>query len=71
MKEIEAKTENRYEYRKPQEKRKHMIAPDYSDVDSIVYWANEAAYTYGVSGIAIWSLGQEDVRLWDSMPDQI
>lgn len=37
----------------------------------IVYWANEAAYTYGVSGIAIWSLGQEDMRLWDSMPDQI
>ena len=31
----------------------------------------EAAYTYGVSGIAIWSLGQEDMRLWDSMPDQI
>ena len=28
MKEMEAKTENRYEYRKPQEKRKHMIAPD-------------------------------------------
>jgi len=43
----------------------------YSDVDSIVYWANEAAYTYGVSGIAIWSLGQEDMRLWDSMPNQI
>ena len=38
----------------------------YSDVDSIVYWANEAVYTYGVSGIAIWSLGQEDMRLWDS-----
>lgn len=37
----------------------------YSDVDSIVYWANEAAYTYGVSGIAIWSLGQEDMRLWE------
>ena len=43
----------------------------YSDVDSIVYWANEAVYTYGVSGIAIWSLGQEDMRLWDSMPNQI
>ena len=28
MKEMEAKTENRYEYRKPQEKRKQMIAPD-------------------------------------------
>lgn len=25
MKEMEAKTENRYEYRKPQEKRKHMV----------------------------------------------
>ena len=43
----------------------------YSDVDSIVYWANEAAYTYDVSGIAIWSLGQEDMRLWDSMSNQI
>ena len=31
----------------------------------------DPAYTYGVSGIAIWSLGQEDMRLWDSMPDQI
>ena len=28
MKEMEAKTENRYEYRKPQEKRKQMIEPD-------------------------------------------
>lgn len=28
MKEMEAKTENRYEYRKSQEKRKQMIAPD-------------------------------------------
>ena len=28
MKEMEAKTENRYEYRKPQEKRKQMIAPN-------------------------------------------
>ena len=28
MKEMEAKTENRYEYRKPQEKRKQMITPD-------------------------------------------
>ena len=29
MKDMEIKTENRYEYRKTQEKRKQMIAPDY------------------------------------------
>lgn len=28
MKDMEIKTENRYEYRKTQEKRKQMIAPD-------------------------------------------
>ncbi len=36
----------------------------YQDVDSLVYWANEAAYRWGLRGIAIWSLGQEDMRLW-------
>ena len=35
------------------------------------YWANEAAYRWGLRGIAIWSLGQEDMRLWEVMPKQI
>ena len=35
----------------------------YQDVDSLVYWSNEAAYRWGLHGIAIWSLGQEDLRL--------
>ena len=43
----------------------------YQDVDSLVYWANEAAYRWGLRGIAIWSLGQEDMRLWEVMPKQI
>lgn len=38
MKEIEAKTENRYEYRKPQEKRKHMIAPDLFEFAYVPDW---------------------------------
>lgn len=42
----------------------------YQDVDSLVYWANEAAYRWGLRGVAIWSLGQEDMRLWESMPRQ-
>jgi hypothetical protein len=43
----------------------------YQDVDSIVYWANEAAYRWKLRGIAIWSLGQEDMRLWEALPKQI
>ena len=40
----------------------------YQDVDSLVYWANEAAYRWGLRGFALWSLGQEDLRLWDALP---
>jgi spore germination protein YaaH len=43
----------------------------YQDVDSLVYWSNEAAYRWGLRGVAIWSLGQEDMRLWEAMPKQI
>jgi spore germination protein YaaH len=43
----------------------------YQDVDSIVYWANEAAYRWGLRGFALWSLGQEDLRLWEYLPKQI
>jgi len=43
----------------------------YQDVDSLVYWANEAAYRWKLRGIAIWSLGQEDMRLWKALPNQI
>ena len=42
----------------------------YQDVDSIVYWANQAAYRWGLRGIAIWSLGQEDLRLWEALQKQ-
>jgi hypothetical protein len=42
----------------------------YQDVDSLVYWANQAAYHWGLRGIAIWSLGQEDLRLWEALPKQ-
>ena len=43
----------------------------YQDVDSLVYWTNEAAYRWELRGIAIWSLGQEDMRLWEALPKQI
>lgn len=43
MKEIEAKTENRYEYRKPQEKRKQMIAPDLFEFAYVPDWYGHLA----------------------------
>lgn len=43
----------------------------YQDVDSLVYWTNEAAYRWKLRGIAIWSLGQEDMRVWEALPKQI
>ena len=42
----------------------------YQDVDSLVYWANQAAYRWGLQGMCIWSLGQEDMRLWEWLPKQ-
>ena len=43
MKEMEAKPENRYEYRKPQEKRKQMIAPDLFEFAYVPDWYGHLA----------------------------
>ena len=43
----------------------------YQDVDSLVYWANQAAFRWGLRGMCMWSLGQEDMRLWEYLPKQI
>ena len=42
----------------------------YQDVDSLVYWANQAAYRWKLKGMCMWSLGQEDLRLWEYLPKQ-
>lgn len=43
----------------------------YQDVDSLIYWANQAAYRWKLRGMCMWSLGQEDMRLWEWLPRQI
>ena len=43
----------------------------YQDVDSLIYWANEAAYRWNLRGMCMWSLGQEDLRLWEWLPKQV
>ncbi len=37
----------------------------YSDADYLAWLADRAAFDYGLQGIAVWSLGQEDSRLWE------
>lgn len=36
-----------------------------NDAQAVLHWQNEANYTYDLGGIAMWSLGQEDIRTWD------
>ena len=43
----------------------------YQDADSLIYWANQAAYHWKMRGFALWSLGQEDMALWEMLPKQI
>ena len=42
----------------------------FQDVDSLVYWANQAAYRWKLRGMCMWSLGQEDMRVWEWLPKQ-
>lgn len=39
----------------------------FTDQDTISYWRSQAASRWALSGIALWTVGQEDVRLWDSL----
>lgn len=36
----------------------------YNDADSLQYWYNKAIYDYKIRGTCMWSLGQEDCRVW-------
>lgn len=39
----------------------------WSDVHALTYWASQAEHTYHLAGVAMWTLGQEDVRVWESL----
>ena len=39
----------------------------WSDAETIVHWRDRAALDWGLGGVALWSLGQEDMRLWDRL----
>lgn len=37
----------------------------YEDADVLQYWYNKALYEFGIRGMCMWSLGQEDCRIWE------
>lgn len=37
----------------------------FSDAETISHWRDRAYFDFGLQGIAMWSLGQEDVRMWE------
>ena len=39
----------------------------WSDAETIVFWRDRARLDFGLAGIALWSLGQEDIRVWDRL----
>jgi spore germination protein YaaH len=43
----------------------------YNDADTIQALAYKAAYDWRVNGIALWSLGQEDMAVWKILPQVI
>ena len=39
----------------------------FSDTDTLTYWRGRASHDWDLQGIALWSLGQEDVRFWETL----
>lgn len=39
----------------------------FSDAQTITHWRARAVNEWGLAGIALWTLGQEDVRLWEAL----
>lgn len=39
----------------------------FSDATTINHWRGRACNDFGLQGIALWSIGQEDIRLWDTL----
>jgi len=37
----------------------------YSDAEYLSRWKDKAVYDWGLQGIALWTLGQEDTRTWE------
>ncbi len=40
-------------------------------IDSLVDWIIGTTYKWKFQSIAIWSVGQEDMRIWGALPKQI
>lgn len=39
----------------------------FTDATTIAHWRGRASLEWGLQGVAMWSLGQEDIRMWESL----
>lgn len=39
----------------------------WSDAETVTHWRDRAELDWGLSGVAMWTLGQEDLRTWDRL----
>lgn len=39
----------------------------FTDATTVTHWRGRASLDWGLQGIAMWSLGQEDVRVWEAL----
>lgn len=39
----------------------------FTDATTVTHWLSRAKLEWGLQGLAMWSLGQEDVRVWDAV----
>lgn len=39
----------------------------WSDAQTIARWSSRARHDWNLAGVALWTLGQEDVRIWDAL----
>lgn len=41
----------------------------WSDAETVAHWRDTAELEYGIGGIAMWTVGQEDTRTWERLAD--
>lgn len=39
----------------------------FSDAETLTHWGSRATHDWNLQGVALWSLGQEDVRYWETL----
>ncbi|QPE04139.1 hypothetical protein IT882_13155 [Microbacterium schleiferi] len=47
--------------------RDGAVVAYWSDAETVAHWRDRALFDYGLQGLGLWTLGQEDMRTWDRL----